>query len=666
MSYGDGTALQRAARHFADTLTNGTSAGHGVYNATAPYLSRHAGPDGLIALTPQPLAPPATREELIARHRISIEEARALCAGKFVLMTVGRSGFVNEDDNRHFGKVLQDFFNQMFHLLRRAGIDPSATLAMTTSATAGTVDIGIRRTAAFHRIPCVAFIDDTLMPWVDPNDAFMPGVVHTGSNRDYSDVSIAEADTVLTLPGGAFSLLNDMPWALRQGKEIVMVYDPRIPKTDRSIFDGSSRIGNHATMIADEIDALTDSISDAVADATGGARYSKTELWDPRFTHAELVRDRIMSGASALAQLSRKMTEFGHPMSPQAIWQRITVVRNPKELATYLSRRLGSHGRSLDEMIVKRTDAPVTAGTASLAGTKMNAAFTGRSQFINRGAGDAELRLIATMLKQLDALFTNRFGYSRRDIGVIHGMSNFGADGVFLREFVLKGHPAIGIVKPEWAEWIDAEAKRRSDYVLTDDTYTAFSQGFMGMNLGFDTDALVVFEGNAGVKDHIRSALRRGVPVIVVPLSSDPLYGDFWDVQKGKLCTDRLQNVGRWVLQEERRKIIPQFLAKISTLTGLDLSAQWGDDRTTALSSIAAAIAQLQGNAETDEQRTALQHAAYLLTEVQEMWDPTTTVEGNDNLIIARNASEIAYLLHRIERRKTARKKRATFPETGR
>jgi hypothetical protein len=592
-----------------------------------PYVSRRMNSHGCFVRGEICQEVPNSSEELIRRNAISLDDAREILSGKVNILSIGRSGFIDEDDARYFDEMLNSLFDEAFHLLRRAGLNLKDHLAMTTSATGGTIDFGVRRKAALHRIPTVAFIHDSLMKYVDPRDPYLPGVVNTGLT-DYSELTIATADVVLALPGGAFSLFNDMTHALLQNKPIVLVYDKRVPKMDKSIFDGTERIGNHVALIVEEKDQLTADVQHHLFERYR-KKFSQDEIWDPSFEYADEVTQWILAQETTIGKLSKTVSEKGQALTPQEIWKRMTVITTPEEWAQFLLRKMGIQ-EPLRDLIKGRTANPVTSAAPSLNGSLLNIAFAGRSQLINKTSGIHEFRQISLLLKQLSELLTESFGFSRRDIGVIHGMSNYGADGAVLREMVLKGYPAVGIVKPEWSAWTNETAKVRSDYMLTEDTYEAFSLGYLGEGLGFRTDVLIVFEGNAGVKEHIRKAVEKGIPVIVVPLTSDPLFGNFWDVQKGKMFEDRMLNVAKWAMQGERNKAIPGILAKIEALTGK--SVERGN---------------LKASLEAIKKTTDSKQAHYLITEVLDMLDPRTTADANPNIHIMTSAEEISKFLNR-------------------
>lgn len=594
--------------------------------------------------------PATTTDELIDRNRITLEKADDLRMGKLTIMSIGRSGFVSDSEEQAFKDLMDHVFDDGFEMLRRAGIKLQDRVVMTTSATGGTIDLGVRRAAAIHDIPSIAFINDELRRHVDPRDSFMSNVVDLEA-KHYSNETIARADVVVALPGGAFSLFEDIPAALLLDKEVVIVYDGELAEKSSSIFDGKMRIGNHSALLVNEHDRLT--LETEMMLREKGIAITADEIWNPSSRYAKLIEDYIRSRPdSVYAELSKIMAAKGRPMSPQEIWHAFHVVRNAREWAAYLLHTLGEE-TPLQDLIDLRASGPVSTVDRSLNGAALTIAITGRSQTINRTAGFAELHFITEQLRLLDLLLTHHRGLSRRDIGIVHGHSNVGIDGAVLRELVRRGYPAIGIVKPEWKEWA-TEAARWSDYILTDDTYEAFSAGFMGEGLGFETDLLIVFEGNAGVKGHIKAAVERGIPVVVMPLTDDPLFGDFFDVQKGRLFPDRLQNVGKWVFQQERDQATSSLAGRIATLSGVTVEGAWD---ASAVAYVEGQLSMLAESAAEEARREALKRAQHLVGEIRDMLDPSTTVDANPKIYIMHDMHEVVTLMADIKRENENRRR---------
>ncbi len=597
---------------------------------------RQADARGVLVAHPNPAMPSLTPAARIDRHLIPLAEGQGMLAGRFNILPIGRSGFTNEDDARHFEALMEGIFDGSLHLLRRAGIDPSSALVLTTSATGGTVDMGVRRVAALHRVPTLAFICASLMCYVDPRDPYIPSVINTdAAGRDYSELSISLSDVVLSLPGGGFALFNDLPFAIAQGKETVVVYDPSVNHRNVSVTDGSLLIGNHGVTLVHEQRRVTKSIQRALRKE--GQPLRAADMWDPNHKRAQRLADMILGRSEVFGKLVKILAAKGLSLSPQQLFAKVRVIERPHEWAQYLYGRLGGKGRMEDAVSIKTVD-PVVEARQSLAGAKMILSITGRSQWINKTSGTPESHHIGAILRQLSEMLCDRLGLSRRDIGVVHGMSNYGADGMTLREFVLKGHPALGVVKPEWANWTDAVAKGKSDYILTPDTYEAFSAGYVGDGLGFRSDAIIVFEGNAGVKSHIKKAVSLGIPVIVVPLTDDPMFGDFYDVQKAKMFPDRLLNIGKWVFQAERDEALEYLIKRVGALleTDVDFNRRNAEREAARLRRFIEAVRKSAAREES-----VLKNADGLLGEVEDLLDASTTVENNPHIMVARTAEEI-------------------------
>jgi hypothetical protein len=565
---------------------------------------------------------------------ISVEAAQRLLSGKITFMSIGRSGFGKQTESINFDAIMASYFDRALQLLRRAGIDVSERIAMTTSATAGAIDMGVRRAAALHGIPMVAFINDGLMPHVARDDPFLPATVHTGGDdAEYSKTSIGLADIVLALPGGAFSLYSDIPQALRLGKDIALVYDESVSESAVSIQNGSVRLGNHVVGLVKEKRRLTRAMR-----ATG-LKGSETEIWDPAYEHAASVNAFLRSRPEThIAKLSAKMTELGSPMTPQEIWQKLTIIDKPEQWATLLLRKLGITD-DLEVLIRRNTADPITDAAAIFAGVPIVLSMAGRSQMANKASGGAEMRMLEGMLHGFVASLTDTHGRGYRETGIVHGMSDYGSDAYFVNALLERGFPGLGIVKPEWSGFIDDGTKGRSSYVFTEDTYDGFSAGYVGNGLGFRSDGLVVFEGNAGVKRHILEALRSDIPVAIVPLTDDPLYANFHDLQKGIVVPDRLNNVGKWVLASERRKALPHFFVRIRELTGTTVNLV--DPK----ASLRMMVGRLRASSKAptdDEAKTRASHALYLVGECLDMLDFSTTIDANPGIFSVRSGAELA------------------------
>lgn len=585
-----------------------------------------------------------SREALLEASTVSFENAQRIAAEKFGIMVVGRSGFVDEAHSRIFQRILNEcLYNTMF-LLQRAGFDVES-LAMMTSMTAGSVDFSVRRAAAHWNIPALAFMNGDLAKYADPADPFVALTVDTdsaGTGKSYSETSIGLSCLVLSVPGGPFALFNDVFEALKLDKPIVFFKDDRIPALNVNVQTGQSMIGNHVLVMLDEKEKLTDAVIKNLRGKIRGLK--KSDIWNPKFRHhqaikAELVRilnDDPCFSSSAHATLMNKFSDAGVHMDPIKMWKQITVVASARELATCILNHNGQAITDLDSHILAQHNGPLDDRQDSpLKNTRLNLALTGRSQMINKASGQFEMQEIDLFLEQVRVVLARR-GYRAQDIGVIHGSSNYGADGAFLRHLSDRGFPSLGIVKPEWAEWTADEAKRRSDYVLTADTYEAFSEAYVAQ-----ANILVVFEGNDGVMGHIKAALKKGIPVVIVPMTNDPLISDFFDVQKGRVFENRMSNVGKWLFAGQRREFTAQVISQLSALTHTDLKIPGSKNKKDYFESLQSQFA---------DNKRALKLIQFAL----DMLDLSTTVEHNPgkSIQVVRSPSELVDLIQGLDQKK--------------
>lgn len=601
----------------------------GDYAAIVPELLRQAGEDGILHPRPGDSPVPKNSDEAIAQRTITREDAIRILEGKFTVMSIGRSVFAKGDENDVFHQLMQDYFDKTINLLMRAGIDVSQKMALLTSATSGTIDLGVRTAAFEFGVPTVAFVSPGLAGHVDPHDAYLPGIVHT-SDDDYSPVSIGMSDVVLGFPGGNFSLFNDVPAAIEKGKDIIFILDKRIPEMNASISDERTFVGNHVLHFVLEYWKLREEFSASRKD--GSPETSADQAGSDQAFNAFVMAHKD----ATLTKIVEKLRQKGIEVTPLEVFRKIKVIDSPDEWAQYLFNKMGGKG-DLKEAITASSKDPTPAAN-KLASTRVNIGITGRTQHWNKASGRPELDNTRIYLGQILSLLRDAHGFSRKDVGLVHGMSNWGVDGVTLGEAT--GYPALGISKPSWAKWVDNFAKSQSDYILTKDTYEAFYGGFFGEDLGFETDVLLVFEGNAGVKGLIQKAVQKNVPVIVVPLTDDPLFGDFADAQKRETLKNRVLNIGKWASQKEREKALPHMIAKIRELTGLEIRfTPKSDYWVNLLSELQIAKSALQ---DSDPQIVNLKQAIDIVKELIDMLDLNTTFENNPNIHLMTDPVEIA------------------------
>lgn len=468
----------------------------------------------VIALSPQaqPLfsfLAKARRLELVEGHKVDAEHFDGIIHGngRKNILIVGNSGIKEDSVRERYIAAVNNVMNYTLSKERRVGNLPEEKVSLSCSLTNGVIEQITRELAYRYNAPIGVYGNDWFLSeqdFVDLYDKTMPPVLMTGAD-DYSKVSVANCDVFVSFGGGGFVLTSDLVEAIAQGKPAILHNFDFLPAYTKAQLETNP--SGRQQFLANVVKAL------------------ETEDW---------AYQQVLEKVQALSP-DRKWTM-------DDIKGSLTITRTKEEFAEAYHTHTGNEG-SLEGKFAAVYKKPILTVTSNelpeveiekirrelFGGALFLLALTGRTQFDNREAGAREKRMIKSFIDRFVQVLRDVYGMSPYHLGILHGMSEKGSDGEFLKGFLAEGNRGYGVVKPEYFGSVTDLAMRLSSFVYTVDDYDPYSLAYVCL-----ADALQVFEGNDGVLSHVNMAFSRNVPVILTDVTNNPIKSAFWDQEGGK------------------------------------------------------------------------------------------------------------------------------------
>jgi len=448
---------------------------------------------------------PRTKDDLVASRLIDSDRLRDILkpGERKTILFLGRSGIMDEGARGVFMRKAEDITCKAFSILRRVGVYPEEHFNVATSLTEGIIDVFTREIAFRFGLPVIAFANEWYIKTADyvrTDSVTMPHIYRTGDGiTDYSRESSGFSDLVFCMGGAEYTFLHDVPQSILQNKSVVMYADESLPPWEEIV--GQNGL-----------------------DSNGSKRLKMGNC-------CLLVRD---NPNYAYGMLSDKLTFIsGRRWSNEEVSRRIKVIDREEALAQVLYELSGGVGDVMSKFNdIKENPIPLEQiGAGLFRDVSFVLSVAGRSQYNNKPNSFAEKSFVENFVDKLVFYLRWHYAISPYEIFVIHGMSDYGSDRVFLDKLLSRGFRGYGVVRPLYADYVNSHSKFISPYVLTDDTDKAYSSAYVGNGY---SDLLLACEGNGGVAAHVEAAIDYSVPVIITPITEDSAISIFFDQQDGK------------------------------------------------------------------------------------------------------------------------------------